>query len=119
MSPYSFVLHIAPQDLYELFFSMSTNYRYYYLKLAHNDKFIDLPNVIKKQGATKPLPACPGQVTSCVGQAGLPGNKGELKMYTFSDFTLRYFEHIRRWLPLVGHSKEKRYTEERNPGKYE
>ena len=28
-----------------------------------------------------------------------------LKLYTFSDFTLRYFELIRRRLPLVGHSE--------------
>ena len=30
-----------------------------------------------------------------------------LKRYTFSDFTLRYFELIRRQLPFVGHSKGK------------
>ena len=34
------------------------------------------------QGATKPVSACPGQVSFCAGQAGLPGNlpTGQVKL---------------------------------------
>ena len=58
-------------------------------------------------------------MVSCAGQAGLPGNlptgqvkpskfdPKNIKMYTFGDFTLRYFELIRRRLPFVVHKKAK------------
>ena len=67
------------------------------------------------QGVTKPLSsACPGQVSSCAGQARSPWQLARraikvapetLKMYTFSDCTLRYFELVKRRLPFVVHSK--------------
>ena len=67
------------------------------------------------QGATKPLSAClPGTSDFLCGASRSPwqlvrrASKVEpeiLKMYTFSDFTLRCFELIRRRLPFVRHSK--------------
>ena len=62
----------------------------------------------------KPLSACPGQVSSCAGESRSPWQRAHrasnvepetLNTYTFSDFTLRYFELIRRRLLFVGQSK--------------
>ena len=89
------------------------------------------PNVLSislTQGATKPLSACPEQVSSCVGQAGLLDNfpAGQVKLIPETRkcshlVTLHYAisSLLEDDCLLSVTVKERRCTEKRNPGQVE